>query len=209
MPDVGIRANSIKYDGGASMNIYGKLMDIQTRLKVEKNKHNDFAGFNYRSCEDILLAVKPFLETHNLSLLLTDDIVCVDGRAYIKATAILTDGETEIKVSALAREPEKPKAKMDESQTTGSTSSYARKYALNGLFALDDGEDSDDTNSTPKTTEKLISEDQIKELKQLGFDDDRLEKMTKYYKKDKLNDVTYKEAEETISKQKKAVKNNG
>lgn len=208
MPNAWVRANSVEYDGGASMSIYEKLTSIQTKLKVEKNKHNDFAGFNYRSCEDILLAVKPFLEMHNLSLLLTDDIVCVDGRAYIKATAILTDGESEIHVSALAREPEKPKAKMDESQTTGSTSSYARKYALNGLFALDDGEDPDDPNLRPKE-EKLITKEQIEELRKLGFDDDRLEKMTKYYKKDSLHDVTYKEAGETITKQKKAVKSNG
>lgn len=208
MPNARIRTNGVKHDGGASMSIYEKLTNIQTKLKVEKNKHNDFAGFNYRSCEDILLAVKPFLEAHNLSLLLTDDIVCVDGRAYIKATAILTDGESEIHVSALAREPEKPKAKMDESQTTGSTSSYARKYALNGLFALDDGEDSDGSNLRPKE-EKLITKEQIEELRKLGFDDDRLEKMTKYYKKDSLHDVTYKEAGETITKQKKAVKSNG
>lgn len=185
-------------------NIYGKLADIQNKLKVEKNKHNEFANFNYRSCEDILLAVKPLLKEHNLVLLLNDELEQLGDRVYIKANAILTDGENDIKVSALAREPEKPKAKMDESQTTGSTSSYARKYALNGLFALDDGEDPDDPNMKPKD-EKLITKEQIEELRKLGFDDKRLENMAKYYKVELVKDVLYSQAEEAIKKQRKAI----
>lgn len=185
------------------MNIYEKLIDIQSKLKVEKNKHNEFANFDYRSCEDILQTVKPMLSEHKLVLLLLDELEYVENRAYIKATAILTDGESEIKVSALAREPEKPKAKMDESQTTGSTSSYARKYALNGLFALDDGEDPDDPNL--KLKEKLITKEQIDELRALGFDDKRLENMAKYYKVELVKDVLYSQAEETIKKQRKAI----
>lgn len=191
------------------MSIYEKLVDIQSRLKVEKNKHNDFGGFDYRSCEDILQAVKPMLNDHKLVLLLLDELEYVENRSYIKATAILTDGENEIKVSALAREPEKPKAKMDESQTTGSTSSYARKYALNGLFALDDGEDSDETNTNPKPTEKLITKEQIEELRGLGFDDKRLDNMAKYYKRASINEVTFKQAEDAIKKQKRMLANGG
>lgn len=185
-------------------NIYEKLVDIQSKLKVEKSKHNDFGGFDYRSCEDILQAVKPMLNEHKLALLLLDELEYVENRSYIKATAILTDGESEIKVSALAREPEKPKAKMDESQTTGSTSSYARKYALNGLFALDDGEDSDNPNLRPRE-EKLITKEQIDELRKLGFDDKRLESMAKYYKVELVKDITFAQAEETIKKQKKVL----
>ena len=191
------------------MNIYEKLVDIQSKLKVEKNKHNDFGGFDYRSCEDILQAVKPMLSEHKLVLLLLDELEYVENRSYIKATAILTDGENEIKVSALAREPEKPKAKMDESQTTGSTSSYARKYALNGLFALDDGEDSDETNTSTTPNAKLITKEQIEELKGLGFDDKRLDNMAKYYKVASINEVTFKQAEDAIKKQKRMLANGG
>ena len=186
-------------------NIYEKLVDIQSKLKVGKSKHNDFGGFDYRSCEDILQAVKPMLNEHKLALLLLDELECVENRSYIKATAILTDGESEIKVSALAREPEKPKAKMDESQTTGSTSSYARKYALNGLLTLDDNVDSDTTNKGDKAekTEKLITKTQIQELKKLGFNDERLSKMAAYYKVDTIEKITYKQADEAIKKQTK------
>ena len=151
-----------------------------------------------------MLAVKPLLKEHNLVLLLNDELEQLGDRVYIKANAIVTDGEKEIKVSALAREPEKPKAKMDESQTTGSTSSYARKYALNGLFALDDGEDPDDPNMKPKD-EKLITKEQIEELRKLGFDDKRLENMAKYYKVELVKDVLYSQAEEAIKKQRKAI----
>lgn len=191
--------------------ILKKLSRIQALLKVEKRKRNDFADFNYRSCEDILQAVKPLCAEEELVLLLTDEVVQMGERFYIKSTAILTDGEEKVTVEALAREPDKAKPKMDESQTSGSTSSYARKYALGGLFALDDGNDSDKMNNgkESKSNEKLITKTQITELKQLGFDDERLENMAKYFKVAKVEEVTFKQAEEAIRKQKRLVSSNG
>lgn len=127
------------------MSVYKKLLNIQKDLKVPKNKKNDFGNFNYRSCEDILKAFKKYEEGLNVILLLSDEVERVGDINYIKATATLIDLETgdSVSTSALAKEPSSAKAKMDESQTTGSTSSYARKYALNGLFLLDDSVDVD------------------------------------------------------------------
>lgn len=126
-----------------------RLNSIQQELKAPKNQMNKFGGYKYRSCEDILEAVKPLL--NGLVLSISDEIVSVDGRFYIKATASLFDeaGQT-FSASALAREAEIKKG-MDEAQITGSASSYARKYALNGLFAIDDTKDADDTNTHGKT----------------------------------------------------------
>jgi len=189
------------------MNIYQKLANIQAKLKVEKNKHNEFGGFDYRSCEDILQAIKPFLQEQKCAIKLDDDLIAINDKVYIKATARLIDIEDkeEVAASAFAQEPPKPKAKMDESQTTGSTSSYARKYALNGLFALDDGNDSDKTNNgkEEKPADKLITKAQIAEMKKLGFTEERLNGMAKYYKVEKLDQVTFKQAEQAIQKQKK------
>ena len=187
------------------MSVYEKLSKIQAELVVAKNKHNDFGGFFYRSCEDILQAVKPFLTQCSLILTLSDEVILVGDKHYIQATAILTDGTESISTKAFAREPTSPKSKMDESQTTGSASSYARKYALNGLFALDDGADSDKLNDGKKTGEKLITKAQITELKKLGFNDERLDKMSKYYKANSINEVTYNQAQETINKQKRNI----
>lgn len=123
-----------------------RVIAVQSQLKAPKNQRNDFGGFNYRSCEDILEAVKPLLKAEGLCLTITDDIVMIGDRYYVKATATLTDGERSLPNQAFAREPEE-RAKMDGSQVTGSASSYARKYALNGLFAIDDTKDADDLNN--------------------------------------------------------------
>ena len=118
-----------------------KLSEIQRKLKAPKGQYNSFAKFNYRSCEDILEAVKPLLG--ELVLTIDDEVIAVGGRVYIKATAALSgDGSTAILSSAVAREAETKKG-MDEAQITGSASSYARKYALNGLFCIDDNKDPD------------------------------------------------------------------
>ena len=118
-----------------------KLAKIQKELKAPKNQFNEFAKFKYRSCEDILEAVKPLLG--DLVLMLSDEMVEVGGRVYVKATAMLVDGNHAIeKVTAFARESETKKG-MDDSQITGTASSYARKYALNGLFLIDDTKDAD------------------------------------------------------------------
>lgn len=198
------------------MKLHEKLIEIQSSLVVAKNKHNNFGDFNYRSCEDILKEVKPLLKEHGVVLLLTDEVVFIGDKHYVKAIAKISDGVDIIEVSALAREPASPKPKMDDSQTTGSTSSYARKYALSGLFGLDDGIDSDAVNkgkSKKETTEtqsdapkeKLITKKQIETLKGLGFSEERLKKMATYYKVEDVSKITYKQAQEAIDKQNRAV----
>ena len=137
-----------------NLTINDKLSAIQTKIKAPKNLYNKFGEYYYRNAESILEAVKPYLESLNLFLVINDSIVMVGERYYVRATATLADCETgeSIEVSAYAREAlEKPK--MDASQITGSTSSYARKYALNGLFLLDDTKDAD-TDEYAKTTGK-------------------------------------------------------
>ena len=129
-----------------------KLSAIQMELKAPKGQYNSYGGFKYRSCEDILEAVKPLLSKNGLTLLLTDEPVAVGNRVYIKATARLICGEDNIEVTAYAREPEDKKG-MDTSQVTGTASSYARKYALNGLFLIDDTKDAD-TDEYKRTTSK-------------------------------------------------------
>ena len=134
-----------------------KLEKIQKELKAPKNQYNSFGGYSYRSCEDILEAVKPLLEECVLTI--TDEIVAVSDRIYVKATAILEDKESKISVSAFAREPETRKG-SDVSQLTGATSSYARKYALAGLFLLDDQKDADSTNTHGKEDQQLTARQQ-------------------------------------------------
>ena len=141
-----------------------KLMLIQASLKAPKNQRNAFGNYNYRSCEDILEAVKPLLYDTQTTLTISDDIVEVGGRIYVKATATLKDCETwEIieQNSAYARESESKKW-MDDSQITWATSSYARKYALNGLFCIDDVKDADATNTHWKE-EKATKKSESKE----------------------------------------------
>lgn len=130
-------------------NIYQKLTEIQNELKVPKAQDNDFGGYKYRSAEDIQEKVKPLLLKHGVTLFASDSIESVEGRHYVKATITLTDGVGDIQVTAFAREPLEVK-KQAEAQTTGSSSSYARKYALAGLFQLDDTKDPDATNDHGK-----------------------------------------------------------
>lgn len=125
-----------------------ELIMIQQGLKAPKGQYNNFGKYKYRSCEDILEAVKPLLADQSCILTLSDHLIFVEGRYYIKATATIYNSEGQsISVSALAREQES-KAGMDASQLTGSTSSYARKYALNGLFCIDDTKDADTMDNT-------------------------------------------------------------
>ena len=126
-----------------------KLIKIQQELKVPKNNRNTFGNYNYRSCEDIVEHAKPLCEKYGLALTLHDTMVEVGGRVYVKAEAILHDGEKILSANGWAREAEAKKG-MDEAQITGSASSYARKYALNGLFAIDDTKDADATNTHDK-----------------------------------------------------------
>lgn len=127
-------------------NIYNKLMTIQGALKAPKGQYNSFGKYKYRSCEDILESVKPLLSAHDCALVITDDIMMIGDRIYVKATAKLISDSEQVESSAFARE-ESEKKGMDSSQVTGAASSYARKYALNGLFCIDDTKDSDATNT--------------------------------------------------------------
>ena len=143
------------------MSIYKKLNSVQTELKAPKNQFNSFGKYKYRNQEDILEALKPLLAKHELSLTIHDELMQIENRVYIKAVATLFDFDgNSIRVCAQAREEESKKG-MDASQVTGATSSYARKYALNGLFLIDDTRDADAGNNSdapakaaPKTTTK-------------------------------------------------------
>lgn len=137
-------------------NIIDKLVSIQNKLNAPKSQYNSFGKYKYRSCEDILEALKPLLKEHGLVVTLNDEIQVFGNRIYVKATATLSDGVKEISVSAYAREDEQKKG-MDGSQVTGAASSYARKYALNGLFAIDDAKDADSTNTHGQQTQQHIA----------------------------------------------------
>lgn len=161
------------------MNIYEKLLKAQVELKAPKGQYNSFGKYKYRSCEDILEALKPVLDKLKLTLFISDEIVEVGGsyktskkdeiietvgRKYVKATITLVNIEKPdeiIKTSALAREEETKKG-MDGSQITGASSSYARKYALNGMFMIDDTKDSDSTNTHGKDEAKKTTETEFK-----------------------------------------------
>ena len=118
------------------------LVEIQRKLKAPKNRQNTFGGFSYRSCEDILEALKPILAEHDAVMTISDQIIMVGTRVYVQATVTLRTKDGEYTTTALAREAES-KTKMDDSQITGTASSYARKYALNGMFLIDDTKDAD------------------------------------------------------------------
>lgn len=221
-------------------NIYEKLSEVQKTLKAPKGQYNSFGNFKYRSCEDILEAVKPLLAKNRLSLVLSDELVVIgehnpvlyqesvwdkdakqfkaetritgSQRFYIKATATLYDLDSEMVLSntAFAREEETKKG-MDGSQITGTASSYARKYALNGLFCIDDTKDADtdeyqnqtkeqSKKETPKKVSKA-TEKQIELIKEL-FNEEEIIKALDLVKKEKIEDLTVVEASSLISKRK-------
>ena len=157
------------------MNVYEKLMTVQTKLRAPKGQYNQFGHYSYRSCEDILEALKPLLAEVGAIVNVSDEIKLIGNRFYVEATAMFLDCETgdSIVARASAREDESKKG-MDLAQVTGSVSSYARKYALNGLFAIDDNKDSDATNTHNKdikpnmTPISGLSEAQMKRLFTIG-----------------------------------------
>lgn len=189
------------------MNIYEKLMNIQQELKAPKGQFNSFGGYKYRSCEDILEAVKPLLAKYKATLVLSDTLENIGDRYYIKATTKLINVEANesIENTAYAREEENKKG-MDGSQITGTASSYARKYALNGLFDIDDTKeaDTDEYSKTTSQEEKKASEAQIKILNQLS-DENKAKVLTKYNVKS-VEELTLRQASEVISVLKKGNK---
>lgn len=124
-----------------------ELITIQSELKAPKTQVNNFGGYKYRKAEDILEAVKPLLAKQKCTLIITDDIVMVGNRIYVKATATIRNEKGEVEEAIGWAREEETKKGMDASQITGASSSYARKYALNGLFAIDDNADYDTTNN--------------------------------------------------------------
>jgi ERF superfamily len=187
------------------MNLLEKLMNIQNELQAPKGQFNSFGKYNYRNCEDILEAVKPLLMKYKCTLNLTDEIVEKEGRFYVKATVTIKDAEsTDVESSiGYAREEENKKG-MDGSQVTGASSSYARKYALSGLFAIDDNKDSDSTNThgkenkaEKKSTEAKLSEAQIKRAYALGYkagyDNSNVDKQIQVKFNKKIQDLTKEE----------------
>ena len=181
------------------MGIVEKLLNIQQELKAPKNQRNNFGGYNYRSCEDILEAVKPLLKANNCTLTVSDELVNIGERYYIRATARLTDAENAgnyYENSAYAREAEAKKG-MDESQVTGACSSYARKYALNGLFCIDDVKDADATNDHGKAK---ATKEQVAKLKELYTD---IPAMLKYYGISTLEDMPKSTADGLITSKEK------
>lgn len=164
-----------------------RLFEIQQKLKAPKNQKNNFGGYNYRSCEDILEAVKPLLAEQKLGLFIKDEIINIGDRYYVKAQAMVYDetGKLLADVSASAREEETKKG-MDASQITGAASSYARKYALNGLFAIDDTKDADATNTHEKKQDINPDIDLIEGLKACSA----YSELSAYYKAnfDKVHD---------------------
>lgn len=151
------------------MTIYQKLAEVQLELKVPKTQKNSFGGYMYRSAEDILEAVKPILSRHEVTIAISDEIVEVGGRIYAKATATIIDQKdgSAVQVTAYAREPDEKRG-MDQPQITGTASSYARKYALNGLLLIDDTKDADTDEYHKETEERKkaekISADQKKTI---------------------------------------------
>lgn len=146
------------------------LAEIQAKLKAPKGQYNSFGKYHYRSAEDILEAVKKVVNPMGFSITLTDRVTEIGGRIYVEATATLFNGELEYSATGLAREEETKKG-MDGAQVTGAASSYSRKYALNGLFAIDDTKDSDATNDHGKSQESKPKQAAPVDPAQISFDD--------------------------------------
>ena len=177
------------------------LSKIQTKLVAQKNQYNNFGKYKYRSLEDITDALKPHLSEFNYSLIVSDTIEEIGGRIYVKASAKLYDETMKVvgENTAYAREPLSKKG-MDEAQITGATSSYARKYALNGLFAIDDTKDADSHDNTQVTATLKISEDDVLTIQSLISQTNTvLAKFLGVYKVNKIVDLDKVQAESAIT----------
>lgn len=186
-----------------NLSLVQKVVLVQDELKAPKGQFNKFGNYKYRSCEDIVESVKPILKKYNIMLNISDELVLVGDRYYVKAVAGLTDGTDVIQSVAFAREPQDLKG-MSESQITGTASSYARKYALNGLLAIDDTKDPDtdefatQTGKEPKQEPKATP-NQINYLLK-AYTGENLEKLLKTNNISKIEDLPMTKASELISK---------
>ena len=194
-----------------------RIIKIREELKCPKNQYNSFGKYSYRSCEDILEAVKPLLTKYELSLTISDDIVQVGERYYVKTTCRIHDkeGKEIISNTAYAREEEEKKG-QDGSQITGTSSSYARKYCLNGLFLIDDTKDADTDEYTKETSKETkskkevkvepITQDQVKLIHTLINGNEELHRKTiNHYGVDSVKDMSKAQANECITILKKGL----
>lgn len=179
-----------------NLNFNEKMVRVQNDLKAPKGQYNSFGKYKYRSCEDIVEAVKPILAAYNLVLNLSDELVLIGDRYYIKATASISCGPDKVVSTAYAREPQEIKG-MSDSQITGTASSYARKYALNGLLAIDDTKDADTDEFTKQQLDKTLLEEATK----LNID---LSNVAKYLKKP-VNELSNDDLKKCIEQKKKAL----
>lgn len=201
------------------MTIYEKLTKVQEELNAPKGQYNSFGKYNYRSCEDILEALKPILAKHGLFLMISDTLEQIGDRYYIRATCTISDGETHITNCAFAREEESKKG-MDGAQVTGTSSSYARKYALNGLFLIDGTKDPDTdeyyrqakgntTKQTSRTStgsgkaDKLVTENQLSRMYAIantkGYSKEDIDKSIHKKGKNSAKELTMAEYDELIT----------
>jgi hypothetical protein len=171
-----------------------KLAQIQRELKAPKGQLNEFGGFNYRSCEDILTAVKPLLG--DATLIISDEIVLIGDRYYVRATVILKQGKEIESAIAFARETATKKG-MDEAQITGAASSYARKYALNGLFAIDDTKDLDSSDNRPPKEKEV--DKMVKSVDLLAGYTDAIDKFNSSVEIEKYTNSVYQNAKKELS----------
>ena len=196
------------------MTLLKKIALVQSELKAPKGQFNKFGNYKYRSCEDIVESLKPILTKYELVLNLNDELVLIGERYYIKATALLTDGEEVIQATSYAREPLELKG-MTESQITGTASSYARKYALNGLLAIDDTKDPDTEEFTKTTQQEQPSQETQKatpkqiELLMKYYQDENLTRLLQSNNVSKLEELSMKKASELLSKILNKGANNG
>ena len=197
------------------VNVYKKLLEVQSRLKAPKLQNNKFGGYKYRSCEDILEAVKPILKEVGATIKLSDEMTMVGERYYIRATALFIDTESGANISnnAYAREEEMLKG-MTGAQITGTASSYARKYALNGLLAIDDTKDADtdefgnivngntNNNTNNKPTPKFVkcTDKQIEEAIKLGVD---VQGMMTYFQVKDIKEISKEQFESVLKRKRK------
>ena len=192
-------------------NVYQKLMEVQSKLKAPKSQYNSFGKYSYRSCEDILEALKPLLNEVGAIVNISDQVKLIGDRYYVEATAMFLDVNTgdSIISKAIAREDESKKG-QDLAQLSGATSSYARKYALNGLFAIDDNKDADSTNTHGKdikpnmTPVSGLTDAQIKRLLAIGnksgFNKDTIVKTVKKLYGCELKDMTREQYNEVCNR---------
>ena len=189
------------------MNLYSKLAIIQKNLIAPKGQRNDFGKYNYRSCEDIVKALKPLLDENHCACYMTNEMDEIGGRVYVKAIVTLVDLESDEKITVTAHAREEVEKKgMDGSQITGASSSYARKYDLSGLFMIDNEKDSDATNTATKeetkTEERKATPKQIEFLKSV-YTGEMLDKLLKANNITKLEDMSMSKASDLIGKLKK------